>query len=441
MTERTSEGQRVEFYRRNLRGETYSEIAQSSGVSLECVRYWCQKQKQGQGVKSQWHISKRGALSQFHSRVIQRIRDLRSNHPRWGPISLRIHLEDEPDLKGKPLPSPASIGRWLYEDPQNRRKPKRKPPKPPVALTHAYQLWEIDFKVKIHLQGGETVQLHTVTDPFCGAHIGAYVYLSGPNTSRVPLRDVQATLRACFTEWKTMPDEIQTDGEPILAATAEELPTSFTLWLAGLGIDYRRITPGRPTENGSVERGHRTLNEYGLQGQLHRSPVDLQGYLHQCRMELNTRYPSRAKGCGGQPPLRAHPELLHPLRLYAPENEELLFDLDKIDRLLAAGSWKRKVGKTGQITLGGEHAYYSVGRAWAGQFVQVRFDPAARHFIAYQTDEAGLLHEIQHWPARNLEVHHLLWPGDPLPLHCPQQLALIFAWEDNCGEKSEKVNC
>jgi hypothetical protein len=253
--------------------------------------------------------------------------------------------------------------------------------------------------------------------------------------------DVQATLRACFTEWKTLPEEIQTDGEPILAATSGELPTQFTLWLAGLGIHYRRISPGRPTENGSVERGHRTLNDYALQGQLQRSPADLQRYLNQCRAELNTRYPSRAKGCAGQPPLRAHPELLEPLRVYRPECEELLFDLSKTDALLAACVLERRVGQTGQITIGGKHEYYSVGRAWARQFVQVRFDPVARYFVASHTDAAAQLQEIQRWPARNVAAHQLLWPGDPIFEHCPQQLALAFNWDHSFCQNAEKVDC
>ena len=374
--------------------------------------------------------------------IDRRIQEFRWQHPRWGPISLRMHIEDEFDLKGKRLPSPASIGRLLHEDPQNRRRPKKKPPElPPVILTHPHQRWEMDFKVKIHLKSGETVQLHTVTDPFSGAYIGAYLYLSGPDTSRVPLLDVQATLRACFSEWGTLPEEIQTDGEPILAATPGELPTQFTLWLAGLGVGYRRIRPGRPTENGSVERGHRTLNDYGLQGQLHRSCADLQMYLKLCRAELNTRYPSRAKGCAGQPPLKAHPELLHPLREYRPEYEEFLFDLSKTDTLLAACSLERKVGKTGQITIGGEHEYYMVGRTFARQLVQVRFEPATRNFVAYFPDEEGQLQEIKRWRARNLDAHHLLWPGDPPLITCPQQLALPLSWSDRFDAYSKKVYC
>jgi hypothetical protein len=310
-----------------------------------------------------------------------------------------------------------------------------------VLLTHTHQRWQLDFKVKIHLQGGETVQLHTVTDPFSGAHIGAYLYHSGPNTNRVPLSDVQATLRACFTEWGTLPEELQTDGEPILAATPGELPTAFTLWLAGLGVVHRTITPGRPTENGSVERGHRTLDAYSLHGQLQRSPADLQAYLHQCRAELNSLYPSRAKGCGGQPPLTAHPELRVPLRAYRPECEALRFDLHQADALLASHPLERKVSKTGQITLGGAHEYYLVGRQWARQIVQVRFDPATRHFIAYLPDEAGPGQEIQRWPARNVDAQQLLWPGDPPPIHCPQQLGLPLVWDAIACGNAKKVYC
>jgi transposase InsO family protein len=441
MAERTSEKERLEFYRRNLLGETYAEIAQARGVSLECVRYWCQKQKKGLGVKSEWHFPRQGVLSQFHSIVIERIKTLRRDHPGRGPVSLRLNLSKELDLKREKIPSASSIGRFLHQDPANRRKPRPKQPgASTVPLTHSHQRWEIDFKVKIHLACGETVQLHTVTDPFSGAHIGAYIYLSGSNTSRVALQDVQATLRACFTQWGTLPDEIQTDGEPVLAAAHVDLPTGFTLWLAGLGVRHHKIHSGRPTENGSVERGHRTLDAYSLQGQLHLSRIQLQAYLHQCREELNTGYPSRAKGCSGQPPLTAHPELLQPLHAYQPEYEALLFDLNRVDAFLAAFRWERKVGKMGQVTIGAEKENYFVGRAWARQNVQIRFDPEARDFVAEFPDDTGQLQEIKRWPARNLDAHPLLWPGQPPQSHFPQQLALPILWIGNHAE-TEKVNC
>ncbi len=45
--------------------------------------------------------------------------------------------------------------------------------------------------------------------------------------------------------------------------------------------------------------------------------------------------------------------------------------LTKVDTFLAQYQLQRKVGKNGQITIGGEHEYYSVGSAYAGQFVQI----------------------------------------------------------------------
>lgn len=131
MAHQTTAEQRSEFYRRHLRGETYAQIAEGCGVSLECVRYWCQRQQRGQGVVSQYHIPERGALSQFSEGLRQKISELREAHPGWGPVSLRMHLSDEASLKGERLPSVASIGRYLHEDPKNRRAPKKSGVKSP----------------------------------------------------------------------------------------------------------------------------------------------------------------------------------------------------------------------------------------------------------------------------------------------------------------------
>ena len=168
--------------------------------------------------------------------------------------------------------------------------------------------------------------------------------------------------------------------------------------------------------------------------------TQLQAYLHQCREELNTGYPSRAKGCSGQPPLTAHPELLQPLHAYQPEYEALLFDLNRVDAFLATFRWERKVGKMGQVTIGGEKENFFVGRAWARQNVHIRFDPEARDFVAEFPDDTGQLQEIKRWPARNLDAHRLLWPGQPPQSLFPQQLALPILWIGNHA-KTEKVCC
>ena len=73
---------------------------------------------------------------------------------------------------------------------------------------------------------------------------------------------------------------------------------------------------------------------------------------------ISSKLPSRAEGCGGLPPIAAHPELLQPRRPFQSEHELASFDLKRVDAYLAALTWQRKVGKTGQITLGRRHQYY-----------------------------------------------------------------------------------
>ena len=101
-----------------------------------------------------------------------------------------------------------------------------------------------------------------------------------------------------------------------------------------------------------------------------------------------------------------------------------IFDLKRVDAYLATFTWERKVGKTGQITLGGRHQSYSVGRTYARQQVLVRFDPTDRHFVFHDVDDPES--EIGRRPARGLDVTDrtglATWPAGlgvqqlPLPL-------------------------
>jgi transposase-like protein len=126
MSRQTSPEERTGFYRRHVQGATYETIAADYGVSVECVRYWCRKQQKGMGVHSQWHLPRRGVLSQFGERIQQQVHQLRQENPGWGPISIRSALERDPQWAKEPLPSVASIGRYLHSFPEYRRGPKKK---------------------------------------------------------------------------------------------------------------------------------------------------------------------------------------------------------------------------------------------------------------------------------------------------------------------------
>ncbi len=391
MKKQTTFQQRKSFYTRHEDGETYAEIAASEGLSEECVRYWCRRQRDGGNVETRHCGRRKGLLQYFIPLILYVILRLRLEHPRWGPDRIRNRLKKRPSLKGLKLPSPASIGRYLHQWTRFRRKPKspRRHVERPNSPTDVHQRWQVDFKMGIVLPKGIRINLFNARDPVAEAGIGAFIHLAGP-TNRLPRRvtfsELRGDLRRCFTKWHTLPDEVQTDGETVfIGLPSDPFPSLFTLWLTGLDIHHLVIRPGKPTDNSEVERFHRTLCDYAIVGQEKAGAGGLQSLLDQDLDELNYELSSRAEGCHGQPPIVAHPKLLIPRRPYKPEWELALFDLKRVDAYLATFTWSRKVSQTGQVSIGPCDMRYSVGRAYAGQHVQVTFDPDNRHFVFHDT--------------------------------------------------------
>lgn len=432
MALRTTPERRQSFYVRHIRGETYEAIAESEKVSKECVRYWCRRQRDGGGYETTYRQGPRGWLSHFAPRVRYCVLRLRLEHPRWGPGRILLALQKRPSLKGVPLPSQASVGRYVYKWEKLRRpashQVKRERPRQP---TEVYEVWQVDFKVDIALEDGTCVHLHTVCDPVGEVCIGAHVVAvqkADTRSKRVEFPAVRETLRRCFDQWEALPTAIQTDGESTLVThVADPFPSDFDQWLAGLGIEHRVTRAGKPTDNAEVERCHRTLNDYAIIGNEHLPVQKLQAVLDEAVIDHALVFPSRAEGCSGRSPGEAHPELFYPRRTYRAEQELAIFDLARVDAFLSTFTWTRKVNKTGQICIGGHHQYYQVGRAYARQQVMVRFDPADRHFVFYlpATGEDENRHEIGRRPARHLEIEDITgfspWPTDMIP----QQLSFL----------------
>lgn len=252
----------------------------------------------------------------------------------------------------------------------------------------------------------------------------------GTPPQRVSFEEVRETLRQSFARFGTLPDALQTDGEALfIGKPTADFPTHFQLYLAGLGIGHQVIRPGRPTDNAQVERSHQTAVNEIAEASLPPDLPTVQQRLRQAADELVFVLPSAAGTCAGRPPVAAYPELLTPQRVYRREQEVALFDLARMDAYLAQFTWQRKVGKNGQISLGGVHRDKYVGAAYARQTVAVRFDPTDRHFVV-STVEAEP-REIKRWAAQGLGVVDLLgaaeWPLGP----GLQQLALPLVFSSS----------
>jgi hypothetical protein len=150
---------------------------------------------------------------------------------------------------------------------------------------------------------------------------------------------------------------------------------------------HRCLRPGQPTDQAQIERTHRTLDTFtGIPDGLP-DLATLQQRLDAEWAQYNRWFPSLASDCGGRPPLLAHPELGQVRRPYRPEWELQLFSEQPVSDELATLELERKVSAVGQIQLAGHSR--SVGRATAGQTVQVRCDPLARICIWVIRTEDG----------------------------------------------------
>jgi len=127
MKQTTSLKDRKRFYELHQAGQTYAQIAEEFAVSVECVRLWCRRQRDGGDVRDRYYNPRAGVLSQFVPEVCEGILTMRRAHPHWGPASILLHLRKEEHLAGQALPSRASIGRYLHSFAEFRHTPKKSP--------------------------------------------------------------------------------------------------------------------------------------------------------------------------------------------------------------------------------------------------------------------------------------------------------------------------
>lgn len=368
-------------------GHSYQAVAQQLGLSFWTVRKWARQAKRGglTALVSSMGRPATGPMAETEPLVRYVALRLKRQHPTWGAAYIRKKMSERVSWQGQPLPDATTLWRY-WRSFGDRLWPQRRPAEaklPQAGVAHG--VWQMDAKESVPVAGVGVVTIHQARDEFGRATVMHRVHRAGAPEQRVvklTTEQVQQDCRMAFSQWG-LPDAIQTDRAPIFRdKDATPYPTRLSLWWLGLGIEHRLIPPRTPKRNGTVERSHRTLDERTLRDREFEGADDLQQQVDADWSELNAECPSRAKGCHGQPPLVAHPELLIPRRPYRPEWETALFDLTRVDAYLAQQSWVRVVSQVGQVSLGG--CRYGLGVAWAGQTVSIHFEAATREFVFTQ---------------------------------------------------------
>jgi hypothetical protein len=355
------------------------------GYSRWWVRRWSRRYRRGgEAALNPSSPPAPGPLARFAAPVAAAVLAYRRDHPLLGARMARVALAKDPTLPGAALPSVRTIERaWKQAGLLAVRVPRTRAPSAlsaPVAAPHA--VWQLDHQDHLTAPGlaGRLV-LQTLRDPHAGLTLGGDVFAGPRGAQGVPEEELFDALRRRMAQWGK-PACLSVDGAArFIGQPQRTFPSRLELLCVGWDIPVQQIRPGHPTDHGSVERTHRTLDALFAGPPFADLPA-FQAALDAQITDLNERFPSRAKSCQGRPPLVAFPNARHSGRPFDPTQEWATFNLIAVDHFLARWTWYRRAHQTtGQISFADRNI--GLGKVHGGTIVTVRFDPATREVVVF----------------------------------------------------------
>lgn len=181
----------------------------------------------------------------------------------------RIYCELELNLRIKP-----------------KKRIKRDLPAPLSVPEAVNQVWSMDF-MHDQLQNGRCIRLLNVIDDFNREGLGMEIDFSLPS---------ERVIRALeqIIEWRGCPQEIRCDNGP------EYISAKLQTWARKRDIRLRYIQPGKPQQNGYVERYNRTVRYDWLNQYLFESIDEMRDFATKWLWTYNNERPNM--GIGGITP-------------------------------------------------------------------------------------------------------------------------------------------
>lgn len=178
----------------------------------------------------------------------------RAAHPTWGSRKILVWLAPRhPEIS---LPAASTVGDLYRREglvtPRQGQRRWSQPGRAQVAVNAANDLWTIDFKGEFRTCDGRRCYPLTMAD----AHTRFLLAVDG--LSSTAHAGARAVVERVFREYG-VPGVIRSDNGPPFVTKAIGGLSQLNVWWAQLGIRHDRIAPGRPDQNGSHERMHRTL--------------------------------------------------------------------------------------------------------------------------------------------------------------------------------------
>jgi len=341
-----------------LGGLPVTGVAVRYGVTRQTVHRWLRWYASG-GIGALADSSCRPATCphQMPPEVEARIVQMRSEHPAWGPRTLRHYLARE---AVSPVPSRSGVYRCLLRhrliEPQKRRR-KREDYRRWERL-RPMELWQMDVMGGVRLEDGRELKIVTGLDDHSRFCVCAQL------TLRATARPVCEAFMAAMTRYGT-PEQLLTDNGKVFTArfgrgSGEVL---FDRLCRENGVRHLLTAPRSPTTTGKVERFHKTLRSEFLQGRVFASLEEAQAALDTWVEHYNAERPHQGIG------------MVAPARRFALAGEERVAPGAVLDRVEdrpsapAPRTFTRRVSAAGRISFE-DHAYH-VGAWLAGEAVEL----------------------------------------------------------------------
>lgn len=236
-----------------------SELCARFGVSRQTgyaiLRRW--REEGAEGLKERSRAPLRSP-QRIDEALAALLLSARLAHPQWGPRKIHAYLQRcHPDVV---LPAASTTGE-LYRRAGLvvGRKQRRwaHPGRAQVEGSGPNHVWTTDFKGEFRTRDGTRCYPLTVAD------LATRYLLACEGLSSIAHAGALEVFRKLFRE-RGLPRVIRSDNGPPFATKAIAGLSRLNVWWTKLGIRHDRIQPGRPDQNGSHERMHRTLKQATL---------------------------------------------------------------------------------------------------------------------------------------------------------------------------------
>lgn len=379
MAQYTTYADRQEIVALHQQGYSYKQIVEQTSWSFETVRKICRAyHRAGNSGIQPGRMGRpvRGALSTFDPVVRWACLRIKCKHPGWGPEVVLAELAIRPWARRVKLPSASQIGVYFSQFGErlvtvrpHTMLPQAEPLSSALPIVHG--CWQMDADERVSLPGYGEAHILNLVDYASGLKIASRLFPARPDgkRQRIAWPQLREALRQAFSTWG-LPERIRTDRDRVIVTPGNyPFPMPFTLWLVGLGLEHELIR--RVTQNGCVERSHRTwegrLSGYGPYADL----TQWQQIVDYELWRMNGVLPSRGRHCRRQPPLLVYPQAHQPRRYYRFEDELALFDLERVQHYLNQGKWLRYVSCQGQISFNNQKFY--LGLPYQRSWVQITY--------------------------------------------------------------------